>query len=313
MTMKVGLIGAGAVGSSCLFSLLTTGHARQIVVVNRNHKRATGMVTDMQYGTPLVRPVSLQAGSYEDLVNAVVVIVTIGMNERTGGATNRNDPQGRLRLLDTNARVYREAIPEIVAAVPRAVILVVTDPPDPLADLTREIAGHDFVLSSGTFLDTLRFRFHLARNLGVDPSSLEAQVVGEHGTSQVFLWSSARVAGVPLDFALKEKGFADRNKFRQQIEQDVRFANITIIEGTGASQFGIGIVAARIADMILRDEKSVVPIGSFNPRYGTTLSLPSVVASKGVERVFEPEMTDYERQSVQASADALLATREKLR
>ncbi len=311
--MKVGLIGAGTVGSACLFSLLTRGHARQIVVVNRNHQRATGMVTDIQYGAGLVRPVHLQAGSYEDLVDASVVIVTIGINERAGGATNRNDPQGRLRLLDANAGVYREAIPAIVAAAPRAVILVVTDPPDPLADLTREIAEHDLVLSSGTFLDTLRFRFHLARTLGIDPSSVEAQVVGEHGISQVFLWSSARVAGVPLEFALKENGITDRKKFQQQIEQDVRLANITIIEGTGASQLGIGIVAARIADMILQDEKSVVPIGSFNDRYGTTLSLPSIVGSKGVERVLEPEMTDYERQAMQESADALLEARKTLR
>lgn len=311
--MKIGLVGIGAVGSACLLSLVTSSSAREIVVVNRNHKRADGAVTDIQYGAGLVRPVDLRAGRYADFAGAHLVIVTVGLNEKTGGATDRSDPKGRLRLLEANAEIYRDIIPKIVAAAPQAVILVVTDPPDPLADLTREIAGHDLVLGTGTFLDSQRFRFHLARYLDIHPSSIEAQVVGEHGTSQVFLWSSARVAGTALKAVLDERGVTNHSEFKRQVEQDVRYANITIIEGTGASQYGIGIVTARIAEMILRNENSVVPVASFNARYGTTLSLPSVVGRKGVARVFEPEMTDYERDALQASGDVLRQTIQQLK
>src|SRR5260221_6176954 len=128
-------------------------------------------------------------------------MITSGTNEKTGGATDRNDPSGRLRLLDTNVDVYNEILPQLYQAAPEPVVLVLTDPPDPLADLVRRF-GFKRVLSSGTFLDSLRFQFHLARHLNVDPAYVEAQVVGEHGTSEVLLWSSARVAGASNFFAL---------------------------------------------------------------------------------------------------------------
>ncbi len=123
-----------------------------------------------------------------------MVVITAGINEKTGGATNRSDSAGCLKLLNANATVYRDIVPKIIAAAPGAIILAVTDPPDPLADLARRLASHDRVLSSGTYLDSLRFRFHLARRLGVSPRSIDAYVLGEHGTSEVFLWSEARVA-----------------------------------------------------------------------------------------------------------------------
>jgi L-lactate dehydrogenase len=233
-----------------------------------------------------------------------LVIINAGINERAGGATDRSDPAGRLKLLEANAKVYRDIVPRSVAVAPQAVILVVTDPPDPLADLTRRLAGHDRVLSSGTFLDTLRFRFHLARRLKVSPAFVEAQVVGEHGTSQVFLWSSARVAGMPAIAALDRHGESS-NEFRRQMEDEVRYANITIIEGTGASQLGIGMATARIVEAILRDEQAVMPIGAFNPKYGTTLSLPSVLGRTGVSRVLEPDMSEDELQSLKRSAGRL--------
>src|SRR5258707_774059 len=157
-------------------------------------------------------------------------MVTAGINEKAGGATDRNDPEGRLRLLNKNAEIYRDIVPRIVRAAPHAVLLVVTDPPDPLADIARASAGHDRVLSTGTFLDSLRFRVHLAEYFEVDANQVEAQVIGEHGTSQVFLWSSARIAGVPVGKLIGERG--ERfDSVREQIEKGVRYANITIIEG----------------------------------------------------------------------------------
>ncbi len=194
-------------------------------------------------------------------------------------------------------------VPKVAAAAPGAVLLVVTDPPDPLADLARRLAGHDRVLSTGTLLDSLRFRVHLAARLGVDPASVEAQVVGEHGTSEVLLWSSARVAGAPVAEALPAGNSMD--DLRKAVERDVRYANIAIIEGNEASQFGIGIVAARIAEAVLCDERAVLPIGAYHAGYGVTLSLPSVVGREGVSRILEPAMSEEERRSLGKSAEIL--------
>ena len=299
--MKMGIIGAGGVGSASLLALVMRGSACEIIVVDRNRERAKGVVADLQYGATLSPAVALRAGEYSDLASAKLVIITAGINEKAGGATDRGDPAGRLKLLRANAQAYREIVPRIVAAAPEALILVITDPPDPLADLTRRLAGHQRVLSSGTFLDTLRFRFHLARHVNVSPHNVAAQVVGEHGTSQVFLWSSARVAGMPVTAAID----GDPMEFRRSVEEEVRYANITIIEGTGASQLGISMATARIVDAIVRDERAVLPIGSFHPRYGVTLSLPSVLGRQGVYRAFEPEMSKDEANALQRSADAL--------
>lgn len=303
--MKVGIVGAGAVGSASLLALVMRGPpACEIVVLDKNTARAKGVVADLQYGATLSPAVAIRAGDYSDLAGAVLVVVTAGINERAGGATDRSDPAGRLRLLGANAKIYGEIVPRIVAVAPEAVILVVTDPPDPLADIARRLAGHARVLSSGTFLDTLRFRFHLARKLKISPAFIEAQVVGEHGTSQVFLWSSARVAGMPVMAALDRHG-ESIDDFRREVEDEVRFANITIIEGTGASQLGIGMAAARLVEAILRDEDAVMPVGAFNPKYGTTLSLPSVLGRTGVSHILEPEMSATERTGLERSAEKL--------
>jgi L-lactate dehydrogenase len=269
------------------------GSAREIVVVNRDRKRAKGVATDLRYGAALSPAVDIRDGDYPDLAGAALVMITAGVNEKAGGATDRSDPAGRLRLLDKNVDVYREILPRLFEVAPGTVVLVVTDPPDPLADLARAF-GFRRVMSTGTFLDSLRFRYHLARHYNVDPKSVEALVVGEHGTSQVFLWSSARVAGMPVADAPRER-----------IEQDVRFANIAIIEGTGASQYGIGMACARIAQIVLRDERAAIPAGSFNPAYGVTLSLPSVVGRAGVERILEPSMSDEEKRALQRGAETL--------
>lgn len=301
--MKVGVIGAGAVGSACLLSLVLRGSAREIVVLNRTRKRAKAVATDLQYGASLSPRVDIRDGDYADLAGAELVMITSGVNEKTGAATDRNDPSGRLRLLDSNVAIYNDILPQLFRTAPEAVVLVLTDPPDPLADLVRKF-GFKRVLSSGTFLDSLRFRFHLARYLNVDPAYVEAQVVGEHGTSEVLLWSSARVAGVPIADALQQQGLS-YEKLRDMVEHEVRYANITIIEGNEASQFGIGIVSARIAEMVLRDERAVVPIGSFNPKYGATLSLPSAVGREGALRMMEPEMSEEEQQALERSAETL--------
>jgi L-lactate dehydrogenase len=175
-------------------------------------------------------------------------------------------------------------------------------------DLSKHIAGGftaaKWNKTAGTLLDSQRFRVHLARHFGVDAATVEAQVIGDHGTSQVFLWSGARIGGVGVRQLLESRG-EDFAAFRDKLEKDVRYANITIIEGNDASQFGIGIVSARIAEMVLRDERAVVPIGSFNENFGVTLSLPSVVGRRGVAEVLMPDMSAEERAALDTSAAAL--------
>jgi len=302
--MKLGIVGTGAVGSACAMASVLRGAAREIILVDRTRARAKGVATDLRYGTPLSAATEIRDGDYADLAGAALVMITAGVNEKAGGATDRNDPAGRLRLLAANARIYEEVVPEVVAAAPQAVLLAVTDPPDPLADVARRIARHECVLSTGTFLDSLRFRVHLARHFAVSPNSVEAQVLGEHGTSSVFLWSSARIAGVPALEEIRRRG-GSLDDFRRGIEREVRYANITIIEGIGASQYGIGMVCARIAEMVLRHEQAVIPIGSFQKELGVTLSLPSVVGRSGVTQVLQPALSAEERQGLEKSAETL--------
>jgi L-lactate dehydrogenase len=175
-------------------------------------------------------------------------------------------------------------------------------------DLSKHIAGGftaaKWNKTAGTLLDSQRFRVHLARHFGVDAATVEAQVIGDHGTSQVFLWSGARIGGVGVRQLLASRG-EDFAAVRDKLEQDVRYANITIIEGNDASQFGIGIVSAWIAELVLADARAVVPIGSFNKQFGVTLSLPSVVGRDGVAEVLMPDMSAEERAALDRSAEAL--------
>jgi L-lactate dehydrogenase len=307
--MKVGIVGAGAVGSACFLSMVMRGGAREVVLVNRDRKRAKGVVTDVQYGAVLSPPITLHDGDYSDLAGSSVVMITAGVNEKSGGATDRSDPVGRLRLLDANAAIFQDIVPQIHQFAPDTLILVVTDPPDALADVVRML-GHERVLSTGTSLDTLRFRFHLGKRLNVSASDVEALVLGEHGASEVFLWSSARVGGRKVLDLFGES--AAPQTVREEIEREVRYANITVIEGIGASQYGIGMVSARLTEMILRNEGAVIPIGCYNPTFGVTLSLPSVVGREGVRRVLEPEMSAAEQQGLQRSADAIKAALSRL-
>jgi L-lactate dehydrogenase len=303
--VKVGVVGVGAVGAATALSLIQRGGmCRELVLVDRAMERARGVATDLRYATPLSPTVEVRAGGYDALADAALVIITAGVNEKAGGATDRSDPLGRRRLLDTNARVYAEIVPKVVAAAPGAVLMVVTDPPDPLADLTRRLAGHDRVFSTGTLIDSLRFRVHLADRLGVRPGDVQAMVVGEHGTSEVLLWSSASVGGIAVPELLRQRGHPV-DALKQQIEHDIRYANITIIEGTGASQYGIGAVSARLAEAVLRDERAVLPVAAYAPRYEVTLSLVSVLGAGGVQQLHEPAMTTHERAALERSAATL--------
>ena len=302
--MKLGIIGVGAVGAATAMAAVLRARVREIVLVDKDKARARAVATDMHYGVPLSPRLTIRDGGYDDHGDAGLVIIAAGVNEKAGGATDRSDPNGRLRLLDANVKIFEAIVPQLVKAAPQAVILVVTDPPEPLIDVTRHLAGHDRVIGTSTYLDSLRFRVHLAERFAVSPSCVDANVVGEHGTSSVFLWSSARIGGTGVAAALGSRG-TDFDAFRREVEEAVRYANITIIEGLGASQYGIGMVAARVAEVVLRDERAVFPVGAYNQRYGVALSLPSVVGRQGVAEVFMPDMSADEARALEKSAETL--------
>jgi L-lactate dehydrogenase len=303
--MKIGIIGAGAVGAATVGNLIQPGGVSpEIILIDRDRKKAAGLAEDFSYAAALDSLATVRAGGYDDLGDASLVIVNAGVNEKDGGATDRSDPQGRRRLTPVNARVYADIVPRVQAAAPGTTLLTITDPPDPLAELARHLAPDLHILSAGTVIDTLRFRYRIAREFGIRACDVDATVLGEHGTSSVYLWSSARVGGVRVLDLLARRG-ADAAEFQERIRQAVTYSNISIIEGIGASQHGIGAVTARIAEAIVRDEHAILPVASHHEEYGTTISLPSVIGRHGVERVMCPELTDAERAGLEDSAQVL--------
>jgi L-lactate dehydrogenase len=221
--MKLGIIGVGAVGAATAMAVVLRARVRELVLIDKDRARARAVATDMHYGVPLSPLVKIKDGDYDDLEGAGLVIIAAGINEKAGGATDRSDPAGRLRLLDANVRVFETIAPRLVKVAPDAVILIVTDPPEPLIDVTRHLVGHDRVIGTSTYLDSLRFRVHLAERFAVSPACVEANVVGEHGTSSVFLWSSARIGGMGVADALAKRG-SGFDAFRREVEQDARYA-----------------------------------------------------------------------------------------
>jgi L-lactate dehydrogenase len=272
---------------------------------------ADAVALDLRYGISTGPPLTVRSGTIDDLKGASLVAITAGANEKSGGATDKSDQQGRLRLLDVNAGIFQSIVPGVVDVAPEAVLLVVADPPDPLADLTRVLAKHDRVVSTGTFLDSLRFATHLAEVLQINPASVSAQVLGEHGMSEVLVWSAVTIAGVPLADVLQQRGL-NAAAFREQVEAAVRSANINIIAGIGASQYGIGAVTARLTEAILRDERIVAPVGSFQAKDGVTYSLPGVIGAGGVSQVLAPRLNDAESTALKRSVETLKAALQKL-
>ena len=303
-TMTAGIVGLGSVGRAVALAVLQRGSASELVLVNRNRKVSEAIALDMGYGAPLSATRRVRAGNYDALAGAGIVVITAGVNEKTGGATDRQDPAGRLRLLDQNIRVMHDIVPPLVAAAPEAVILVATDPPDPLADVVRVLAPRAKVVSTGTWLDSLRFRTHLAEAFGVNPRSVEANVLGEHGKSEVLHWSGAAIAGVPWKDLAAQRGIEERS-LKERVDSAVRLANINIIEGIGASQYGIGIVIARLIEAVLRDEKLAVPVGFYHSEHGVTFSLPSIVGAAGVEGVLAPWLDAREQDALARSIATL--------
>ena len=291
--------------------MLLRGSCHEIVFIDlpeRDH-HTRGVRNDLSHGALLCPATRLTVGDYPDLRDASVVVVTAGINEKGGNAIDPSDRWGRQRLLPNNAKEYRKLIPKIVEVAPHIPIVVVTDPPDSLADVAREQVkengGRNSVISAGTFLDTLRFRIQIAERLNCSASSVDAFVIGEHGKTQVYVWSSASVGGTQVS-DLMPSTYVSFDAFRSEVERGVIDANIDIIRATDASQHGIGMVTARIVEAILRDEGLVAPVGAWQEEFKVTLSLPSVIGREGVRKVLRRLLNRGEEQLLTMSG-ALIA------
>jgi L-lactate dehydrogenase len=301
--MKVGIIGTGFVGSTAAYAMALTGAASRIVLVDLDEARARAHAEDIMHATPFAESVTLTAGGYRDLQGAKAVILACGVGQKPG--------ETRLQLLQRNRKVFEAVVPRVTEAAPEALLLVATNPVDIITQLTRDIAGFPAgrVIGSGTILDTSRFRTLLGEELGVSPRSVHAYVLGEHGDSEVLVWSSAKVGGVPLaDFA-EQIGSPLGGSFRERIDEGVRRAAYRIIKGKEATYHGIGAGLARLVQAIRDDERAVFTLSCVSSQTNefsdVSLSVPRVLGAEGVSAELWPLLSEQENESIRASAGVL--------
>jgi len=306
--MKVGIIGAGAVGASTAFAMVMRGVAREIVLVDINRERAQAEADDILHAVPFAHPARVYAGDYDRLGGSKVVIITAGAAQKEG--------ESRLELLERNAKIFRQLLPNIFEYTSDSIILVATNPVDVLTHLTAAIADEygihrSRVIGSGTTLDTARFRALLGNHLGVDPPHVHGYVLGEHGDSEVFPWSLITVGGVPLDVFCDQWQICTDEEVRQDIEDRVRNAAYSIIAGKGNTSFGIGSALTRIVEVILRDQRALLtvctPVQEVTGIQNVTISLPHLIGGRGVmDTILLPlSLNSDEEKKLKASAQVV--------
>lgn len=300
---KVGLVGTGMVGASFAYALMQRGLANELVMVDANRGRAEGEEMDLNHGLPFVRPMQIQAGDYADLAGAAVTVVTAGAAQRPG--------ETRLQLLERNATIFRAIIPAIAQANPQGIILIATNPVDIMTQLAVEMSGLDprHVFGSGTILDSARFRYLLADHYALDPRSVHAYIIGEHGDSELAVWSLANIAGVRLRDFKSATGKGYDEGALQRIFEQTRDAAYAIIERKGATYYAIGLGLLTIVEAIVRDQHTVLTVSSVMTRqYGVSgicISLPTIVGADGIEEVLEPPLSREETEQFRHSATVL--------
>lgn len=304
--MKIGIVGCGMVGSASAYALVMSGVGREIVLVDLNRKRADAEANDLYHAVPFAHPLTVRAGDYPDLAEARVVVIAGGVAQKPG--------ETRLQLLQRNAEVFRQIVPSVLRHAPEAVLLVVTNPVDIMTHLAAHFAA-EFkvprarVIGSGTTLDTARFRALLGRHFGVDPHHVHAYVLGEHGDSEVLAWSQASIAGVSLDAFAKVHGKPLTDADRKFIDENVRRAAYKIIEGKGATYYGIGSAVARIVDVLLHDQRAILSIccriSGLPECDGVTLALPHLVGGDGALATIPLQLNPAEHDALCRSAGIL--------
>ena len=304
--MKIGVVGCGLVGSTSAYALVMSGVGREIVLVDVNRARAEAEANDIYHAVPFAHPLTVRAGEYADLDEASVVVIAGGVAQKPG--------ETRLQLLQRNADVFRQIVPSVLRVAPGAVLLVVTNPVDVMTHLAAHFAAefgvpHTRVFGSGTTLDTARFRTLIGRHFDVDPQHVHAYVIGEHGDSEVLVWSQATIAGLSLDRFVKVQGTPHTGDERKNIDEKVRRAAYQIIAGKGATYYGIGSAVARIVDVLLHDQRAILTICSRITGVpdcdGVTLSLPHLIGGGGVRATIPLALDATEREGLRRSAEAL--------
>lgn len=304
--MKVGIVGSGFVGATAGYACVMSGVGRELVLVDKNRARADAEADDIRHAVPFASPLEVRAGDYADLAGCQAIVICAGVGQRPG--------ETRLQLLLRNAAVFSEVVPQVLAYAPGAVLLIATNPVDVMTHLAARYAKDcgsppGSVFGSGTTLDTARFRSLLGSHCGVDPHHVHAYVVGEHGDSELLTWSLATVGGMPLDAFAKLRRIDLSPAVRQQIDTKVRKAAYTIIEGKGATYYGIGSALARILDAVLHDQRAVMtvctPATEVAGVRDVTLSLPRLIGGSGVLDTFPLPLSEHENTQLRASATVI--------
>lgn len=304
--MKVGIVGAGMVGSSAGYALAMMGIASDIVFVDRNAALAIAQAEDISHAVPFVSATTVTAGDYEALAGTRVVIIAAGVSQKPG--------ESRLELLERNAAVFREVVAEVLRATPDAILLIASNPVDIMTQIATRLSGlpPQRVIGSGTILDTARFRSLVGRHLGIAPQSVHAYVLGEHGDSEVLAWSNARAGSVALHSFAEQVGKPLTEEERHAIDDGVRNAAYKIINGKGSTYYGIGAGLARIVKAIAQDQRDVLSVSIVTPRVAdvedVALSVPRIIGATGVAADLFPDLNDEEYAALHRSA-ALLKER----
>lgn len=307
---KCGVIGVGFVGATCAYTLAVSGLFSEVVLVDMNHKKAEGEAADINHGVSFAKPCFVRAGSYADLAECGLIIIAAGANQKPG--------ETRIELLHRNRVILSSIMEQLTAVNKNAVLLIVSNPVDVLTCMVQQLSGFPagHVIGSGTVLDTARLKYLVGQKLGVDSRNVHAFIIGEHGDSELAVWSSANISGVDLDDYCRITGVPDPAAMLHQIYENVRDAAYAIIESKGATYYGIGMAVRRIAEAIVRDEHSVLPVSSMIQGHygvdGICLGLPSIVGRNGVESVLDIPLSTEELGRLQSSAQKMKALIEQL-
>ncbi|MBC5688462.1 L-lactate dehydrogenase [Mediterraneibacter sp. NSJ-55] len=308
---KAAVIGCGFVGSSIAYALMQKGTFSEIVLLDANQKKAEGEAMDISHGLPFAHAMDIYAGGYEDIRDASVIIITAGANQKPG--------ESRLDLVQKNAKIMKSVIGEIKRVKCEGILLVVSNPVDILTYVALKESGFppSRVIGSGTVLDTARLKYILSEKLKVDSRNVHAFIIGEHGDSELAAWSCANIYGIPLQEFARMKGYKSFAKEMDEIYHAVRDSAYEIIERKGATYYGIGMAAARIAESIVRDSHTVAPVSVLlNGEYGLSglcLSIPAIVGNEGAEQVLEIAFSEEENEKLKKSAGELKTVLENIR
>lgn len=300
---KAAIIGCGFVGSATAFALVQSRIFTELVLIDANRERARGEAMDIAHGIPFSGQMKIYAGDYSDVGDCAVIIITAGAGQKPD--------ETRLDLVHKNVEIFKNIIPQISEQNFKGILLVVSNPVDILTYAAVKLSGlpENHVLGSGTVLDTARLKYYLSKHLDVDSRSVHSFIIGEHGDSEIPAWSSANISGISLDSFCKMKGFYDTETAKDEIADDVKNCAYEIIEKKQATYYGIAMSVKRICECIMKDEKSILPVSSMlHGEYGIegiSLSIPSVIGKRGVERRILISLSDDELEALKKSANLL--------